>query len=73
MDRERTAARARAALEATPRLLRSPGGQELDPTVRVELGRHLDELRRLLAALEGGGEPGGRAEGADGARETRPT
>ena len=59
MDRERTAARARAALEASERLLRAPGGRELDPTVRAELGRRLDELRRLLAALEGGGEPGG--------------
>ena len=66
MDFERRIARMRAALEATERLLSAPAGRGADPAGRVELRGHLDELRRLLDALEGGGTAAGHgARAAD--------
>ena len=66
MDFDRRIAQMRAALEATERLLSAPAGRGADPAGRVELRGHLDELRRLLDALEGGMAAGHGARAADG-------
>ena len=72
MGIERCVARARAALEATERLLRAPFDREVNSVDRAELGRHLGELRRLLDALDGDAAQARRGDPAADRHEVGP-